>query len=75
MARQMLVKLEWYSTLFPRIPVPVQKMITANLTQRPEQYQEEPEGAQHIPDEEVNFGEAEKYNNQRRDRYKYHTLL
>ena len=25
MCRQFLTKLEWYSTLFPRIPVPVQK--------------------------------------------------
>lgn len=24
MLRQWLVKLEWYSTLFPRIPVPIQ---------------------------------------------------
>lgn len=27
MLRQFLTKLEWYSTLFPRIPVPIQKDI------------------------------------------------
>jgi len=26
-----LTKLEWYSTLFPRIPVPIQKQIEQNL--------------------------------------------
>lgn len=25
--RQLLVKLEWFSTLFPRIPVPIQQRI------------------------------------------------
>lgn len=27
MARHMLTKLDWFSTLFPRIPVPIQKTI------------------------------------------------
>lgn len=27
LVRQMLTKLDWFSTLFPRIPVPIQKMI------------------------------------------------
>lgn len=27
MARHMLTKLDWFSTLFPRIPVPIQKQI------------------------------------------------
>lgn len=27
MLRQWLVKLEWFSTLFPRIPVPIQQKI------------------------------------------------
>ena len=31
LCRQMLSKLEWYSTLFPRIPVPIQKSIEKNL--------------------------------------------
>ena len=31
MVRQMMTKLEWYSTLFPRIPVPVEKQIHAHF--------------------------------------------
>ena len=31
MLRQWLTKLEWYSTLFPRIPVPIQKSIEMKL--------------------------------------------
>lgn len=31
MARDFLVKLDWYGALFPRIPVPIQKLIVANL--------------------------------------------
>ncbi|BFZ05992.1 hypothetical protein BsWGS_09031 [Bradybaena similaris] len=67
MLRQWLVKLEWYSTLFPRIPVPIQKDIDVKLRSRPftSGYQgygtqavtQEPE---HIPDDQVSFGEAEK---------------
>jgi len=64
MLRQWLVKLEWYSTLFPRIPVPIQKEIDIKMRSRPVQafngghnVQDEPE---HIPDDEVTFGEAER---------------
>ncbi|XP_052789576.1 pre-mRNA-splicing factor 38B-like [Mya arenaria] len=64
MLRQWLVKLEWYSTLFPRIPVPVQKdidvkMRARNAGQRPPMIEEE--APQHIADEDVSFGEAEQY--------------
>ena len=31
MSTHFLTKLEWYSTLFPRIPVPIQKQIEQNL--------------------------------------------
>jgi len=31
MSVQLLTKLDWYSTLFPRVPVPIQKTIEANL--------------------------------------------
>lgn len=31
MVRSFLLKLEWYGTLFPRIPVPVQKDLEAKL--------------------------------------------
>ncbi|KAF2354163.1 Pre-mRNA-splicing factor 38 [Trinorchestia longiramus] len=34
MARQMLTKLEWHATLFPRIPVPIQKQIEKQLQAR-----------------------------------------
>ncbi|XP_064649181.1 pre-mRNA-splicing factor 38B-like [Lineus longissimus] len=33
-ARQFMVKLEWWSTLFPRIPVPIQKSIENHMRQR-----------------------------------------
>lgn len=33
MCRQFLTKLEWFSTLFPRIPVPVQKQIDQQLAE------------------------------------------
>jgi len=32
--RHMMTKLDWYCTLFPRIPVPIQKNIEKNLNQR-----------------------------------------
>ncbi|XP_002131999.2 pre-mRNA-splicing factor 38B [Ciona intestinalis] len=32
MVRTVLTKLEWFSTLFPRIPVPIQKLIDDNLS-------------------------------------------
>jgi hypothetical protein len=34
LANHFLNKLEWYSTLFPRIPVPIQKQIEQNLLAR-----------------------------------------
>jgi pre-mRNA-splicing factor 38B len=73
MVRQWMVKLEWYCTLFPRIPVPIQKDLMQKLKERPPQVpafeeepqeeevvQEEPRRPRHIPDEEVSFGEAER---------------
>lgn len=35
--KQMLMKLDWYSTLFPRIPIPVQKDIDIKFRQRAKQ--------------------------------------
>lgn len=35
MLRSFLTKLEWFSTLFPRIPVPVQKTIDQQMKNRP----------------------------------------
>ena len=31
LCQQWMTKLEWYSTLFPRIPVPIQKMIEQKM--------------------------------------------
>ena len=60
MLRQWLVKLEWYSTLFPRIPVPIEKDLAVKLKSRPVIYsQPEPE-PEHIADDQVSFGEAER---------------
>ena len=33
LVRSFILKLEWYGTLFPRIPVPVEKDIRARLTE------------------------------------------
>jgi pre-mRNA-splicing factor 38B len=33
MCRQFLIKLDWFSTLFPRIPVPIQKQIEQRLNE------------------------------------------
>ncbi|KAA8587291.1 hypothetical protein FQN60_016153 [Etheostoma spectabile] len=50
MLRSFLTKLEWFSTLFPRIPVPVQKIIDQQMKARPrkvapKETQEEEEAA------------------------------
>jgi pre-mRNA-splicing factor 38B len=62
MLRQWLVKLEWYSTLFPRIPVPIEKDLAIKLKAHPPaqwaQPQEPEPEPQHIPDNQVSFGEA-----------------
>ena len=60
MLRQWLVKLEWYATLFPRIPVPIEKDLAAKLKTRPVVYHEPDPEPDHIPDNEVSFGEAER---------------
>lgn len=45
MVRDFLMKLDWYGALFPRIPVPIQKIIVANMKEYgpsiKEQYLEE----------------------------------
>ena len=75
MAEQLLAKLEWYGTLFPRIPVPIQKDIETRLRQHKEQRgnmarqarltQGGPEGdvppvSNNQGNNEVYFGEAER---------------
>ncbi|GAB6023366.1 PRP38 pre-mRNA processing factor 38 domain-containing protein B [Chamberlinius hualienensis] len=83
MLRHFLSKLEWYSTLFPRIPVPIQKDIEMKLAPygplvkaggpasgRPGEEEEaftgSYRGEEHIPDEEVSYGEAERVSKLRR---------
>ena len=41
MLRQFLVKLDWYSTLFPRIPIPIQKKINESLEEHDRQWKEQ----------------------------------
>jgi len=81
MLRHFLSKLEWYSTLFPRIPVPIQKDIEMKLAPygpivraggpgacpaigRPGEEEIPFAGSfregEHIPDDEVSYGEAER---------------
>ena len=79
MLRAFLTKLEWFSSLFPRIPVPIQQKLEKKLNERfppvatvvrqpkPALPQPQPaKEARHIPDEEVSFGEAERFSRLRR---------
>ena len=71
LVRQFLVKLEWYSTLFPRIPVPVQKVIQEKLREHPPTHEakpaedELPRRPEHPRLEAVSFGEAERVSHKR----------
>ncbi|XP_041368272.1 pre-mRNA-splicing factor 38B-like isoform X2 [Gigantopelta aegis] len=71
LVRQYLVKLEWYSTLFPRIPVPVQKVIQEKLRENPPVHvakpteDEPPSRPEHPRLESVSFGEAERVSHKR----------
>lgn len=79
MLRAFLTKLEWFSSLFPRIPVPIQQKLEKKLNERfppvvapvrqPKPVLQQPQPvkeARHIPDEEVSFGEAERFSRLRR---------
>lgn len=56
MVEQWLSKLDWFSTLFPRIPVPVQKKLEEKLrTRRQKLMAEDP--ARFSQREEVDFGD------------------
>ncbi|MGH0160729.1 UNVERIFIED_CONTAM: hypothetical protein FKN15_039880 [Acipenser sinensis] len=61
MLRSFLTKLEWFSTLFPRIPVPVQKMIDLQMKSRPRKNVKK--------DGKEEAGEPEKHAERRRSRY------
>lgn len=62
MLRSFLTKLEWFSTLFPRIPVPVQKNIDQQMKARPRKV------APKEPQEEE-AAEAGRQGERRRSRY------
>ena len=54
MVRSFMLKLDWFDSLFPRIPVPIQKDLTQKLQERnlcDERKRKADEG----------FGEAERY--------------
>lgn len=68
-AQQYLTKLEWYSTLFPRIPVPIQKQIEAHLSGHraknwnkvvPQHVEGEPVKPESRNEDDNLFGEAER---------------
>lgn len=63
MLRSFLTKLEWFSTLFPRIPVPVQKMIDQQLKARPRKLPEKEEKT------EESAGESGRQGERRRSRW------
>lgn len=63
MLRSFLTKLEWFSTLFPRIPVPVQKIIDQQMKARPRKV------VQKETQEEEPAAESGKQGERRRSRY------
>ncbi|GJQ74859.1 hypothetical protein Trydic_g21695 [Trypoxylus dichotomus] len=80
MLRQWLVKLEWFSTLFPRIPVPIQQKIQKHLEDRfPIQIQavvrereerNRNEWPKNERDREWNVEREERRDDRERDRYR-----
>lgn len=69
MLRSFLTKLEWFSTLFPRIPVPVQKAIDQHMKSRPRKPPQKDE--QEEEEEEVAAPAADtgRHGDRRRSRY------
>lgn len=63
MLRSFLTKLEWFSTLFPRIPVPVQKNIDQQLKARPRKVVQKD-----TQEEEAEYAEAGRQGERRRSR-------
>lgn len=61
LVRSFLLKLDWYGTLFPRIPVPVEKEIKAKL-------RELNLCDDHKRTADDGWGEAEKYSRSRREK-------
>lgn len=65
MLRSFLTKLEWFSTLFPRIPVPVQKNIDQQMKARPRKIAQK-------DTQEEEPAEAGRQGERRRSRYMIH---
>ncbi|KAF7661778.1 hypothetical protein LDENG_00254340 [Lucifuga dentata] len=63
MLRSFLTKLEWFSTLFPRIPVPVQKIIDQQIKARPRKMPQKD-----VQDEEAMLTESGRAGERRRSR-------
>lgn len=63
MLRSFLTKLEWFSTLFPRIPVPVQKIIDQQMKARPRKVAQK-----EVQEEEATCAEAGRQGERRRSR-------
>lgn len=63
MLRSFLTKLEWFSTLFPRIPVPVQKIIDQQMKARPRKVAQK-----ETQEEEAAGAEAGRQGERRRSR-------
>lgn len=63
MLRSFLTKLEWFSTLFPRIPVPVQKIIDQQMKARPRKVAQK-----ETQEEEAAAAEAGRQGERRRSR-------
>lgn len=67
MLRSFLTKLEWFSTLFPRIPVPVQKNIDQQMKSRPRKVaQKEPVDEEAADAESGRQGERHRSRSSRR---------
>ncbi|XP_059201131.1 pre-mRNA-splicing factor 38B isoform X2 [Centropristis striata] len=63
MLRSFLTKLEWFSTLFPRIPVPVQKIIDQQMKARPRKV-----AVKEVQEEEPAVAEGARQGERRRSR-------
>ena len=73
LCRQYLTKLEWYSTLFPRIPVPVQKDLDVKLKaydeeRRQTRMTEIQQSGGGASADDAQFGQAERATRKRSDR-------
>lgn len=67
MLRSFLTKLEWFSTLFPRIPVPVQKAIDQHMKSRPRKPPQRDE--QEEEEEAATATDSTRHGDRRRSRY------